>query len=99
MAEKERFVLAFRRSKVLVLVCALLNASVTAKNNSQDCFLYAFVRISPTYKPISKIKGCPIGHPLILAEKERFVLAFRRSKVLVLVSALLNASVTAKNNS
>ena len=65
----ERFVLAFRRSKVLVLVSALLNASVLAKNNSHDCFLNALVRISPTYKRHIKQKPKPkIGLGFILAE-------------------------------
>lgn len=53
-----------------IKVCAFRIASVTAKNSSQDCFLDAFVRISPTHKMLSKIKRCPIGHPFILAEKE-----------------------------
>ena len=55
-----------------IKVCAFRIASVTAKNSSQDCFIDAFVRISPTYKLLSKIKRCPTGHPFILAEKERF---------------------------
>lgn len=36
--DKQGFVLAFRKTRVQILLYVLLNASVIAKNNSLDCF-------------------------------------------------------------
>ena len=51
--------LAFRKAKVLVYMYALLHTSVIAKNNSQDCFLDAFVQISPTSFVLNENKRTP----------------------------------------
>ena len=42
-------VLAFRKARVLVLLYALLNASVIVANNSLDCLLFTFVQLPATY--------------------------------------------------